>query len=694
MKPAIIIKIVNGRDDNSYIIGIGIAGAAFTMAYQVAGKAARDALFLSNFQGRYLAAMVMAAALIAILLGVVNSRLLTRYSPGRLIPALMVASGSLQALEWLIYQHFPRWTSVAVYIHVVSLGAIITSGFWSVINEQLDPRTAKQNFGRITGAGTIGGMAGGFISERLGAMASPSSVLLAMAVAQFATAILLAQLPAVSSPREKSLVRARDVLRSSSYMRNLSVLVLIGTFSAALLDYVLKVEARHTFGPGEPLLRFFALFHTGTAVLSFLIQAFATPHVLNRFGLGPTVSTLPAAVASGGLLAVFTGGFSVLVIARALEAVIRGSLFRAGYELFYTPMLASEKRAVKSINDVTVDRLGDGLGGGYAQVMLFYGGALANPLMLGTAAAASAISFILAGRLYHAYVESLERSLAQHAIDLDLSDADDAIAQSVAPATAGLPVTQGLPAKNTEAPIPPPPWLRESLAGQWMDLASGDAERIKKALRNGPPLERPLLPYAIPLLARRSIAPAVRSSLEMVADRNAGQLSDYLLDPTTPLAVRRALPAILASTGNDRAASALVLALKDKQFEVRFETSRALDTLKQTSKVSVEADEILSAIRRELTQRIDPPNLDFVFSLIGVVLPREPVRAAFEGLTTKDQQLRGLALEYLESALPEDIGEALLRLVDTEHPEHEPSAIDDLREELTKMIQQVRGKTP
>ena len=163
------------------------------------------------------------------------------------------------------------------------------------------------------------------------------------------------------------------MLKSSSYMRNLTVLVLIGTFSAALLDYVLKVEARHTFGPGEPLLRFFALFHTGTAVLSFVVQTFATHYFLNRFGLGPTVSTLPAAVTSGRCLAAFTGGFPVLVTARGLEAVIRGSLFRAGYELFYTPMLASEKRAVKSINDVTVDRLGDGLGGGFAQAMVLYG---------------------------------------------------------------------------------------------------------------------------------------------------------------------------------------------------------------------------------------------------------------------------------------------------------------------------------
>ena len=481
-------------------------------------------------------------------------------------------------------------------------------------------------------------------------------------------------------------MRARDVLRSSSYMRNLTVLVLIGTFSAALLDYVLKVEARHAFGPGEPLLRFFALFHTGTAVLSFLLQTFATPYFLNRFGLGPTVSTLPAAVTSGGILAALTGGFTILVVARALEAIIRGSLFRAGYELFYTPMLSSEKRAVKSINDVTVDRLGDGLGGFFAQTMVLYGGTLANPLMLGAAALTSAVSFLLAGRLNRAYVHSLERSLTQHAVDLDVPDEPEETLRGISPTTAGLPITRDL-SKPVEPP-PPPPWLRESVAQQWVDLTSGDGERIKHALRNGPLLERSLLPYAIPLLARQSLASVVRAALETVADRNIGQISDYLLDRTTPLNVRCALPLILATTGHHRAADALLYALRDERFEIRLQTSRALDILKRTSEVEVEAEEVFSAIRRELTQRIAPPNLEFIFSLMGVVLPREPVRVAFEGLTAKDQQLRGLALEYLESALPPDIGESLLSLVDADS---EPPR-DDLRQELTNLIERIREK--
>ncbi len=176
-------------------------------------------------------------------------------------------------------------------------------------------------------------------------------------------------------------------------------------------------------------------------------------------------------------------------------------------------MLASEKRAVKSINDVTVDRLGDGLGGFFAQTMVLYGGTLANPLMLGAAALTSAVSFLLAGRLNHAYVHSLERSLTQHAVDLDVPDEpEDQLSEVFRPSTAGI-ADNARPAKPVEPP-PPPPWLRESVARQWVDLISGDGERIRHALRNGPPLERPLLPYAIPLLARKSLASVVREALE------------------------------------------------------------------------------------------------------------------------------------------------------------------------------------
>ena len=162
--------------DNHFIVRTAMAGAVFTMAFQVSGKAARDALFLSNFGPEQLPAMIMAGGVTSILLGLVNAKILARYTPRQVVPWLMIASGILQALEWWVYGGAPRWTAVAVYIHVVSLGAVITSGFWSVINEQLDPRTAKRNFGRVAAAGTAGGVAGGFAAERIAALATSDVV--------------------------------------------------------------------------------------------------------------------------------------------------------------------------------------------------------------------------------------------------------------------------------------------------------------------------------------------------------------------------------------------------------------------------------------------------------------------------------------------------------------------------------------
>ncbi len=655
------------------------------MASQVAGKAARDGLFLSHFGARHLPAIVIAAAIMAILLSLINARLIGRFAPGRVVPALMIGGGALQAVEWFLYRSHPDSIAIAVYIHVVSLGALLTSGFWSVINEQLDPYTAKLNFGRIAAAGTGGGVAGGFAAERLGAMVSSESVLLFLCVAQLACGVLLSALPPTESPYQTASVRAIDVLRRSTYLRNLTYLVILGTFSAALLDYVMKAEAKHTIGPGEPLLRFFAMFHTGTALLSFFAQTLITPRFLSRWGLGASVATLPAAVTGGGLFAVLTGGLPVIVFARALEAVVRGSIFRAGYELFYTPMLPAEKRALKTVNDVAVDRLGDGLGGGFSQMVITSLPLLANSVLLTSAAVASGASWFVARRLNHAYIKSLERGLRHRAADLDLIE-DDTLDSNVPPGPPTGPKTSDTQAMQPQTkPAPDPPlWLSYSDRQQWTELVCGDRTRIHKALTCGQVMHRALIPHVIPLLARRSLTVCAQRALESVAEANVGQLSDFLLDPTTPVPIRCKLPQIIAIAGGERAADALIRGLNDRSFEVRFECGRALQSIKKATGKGADPERIYDIVRREL---VVSPDLEYVFSLIGSVLSPEPVRVAYEALGTDDAQLRGLAFEYLESSLPPDISKLLLAAVRKHIRESENRRpTEEIREDLLSVV--------
>ena len=52
-------------------------------------------------------------------------------------------------------------------------------------------------------------------------------------------------------------------------------------------------------------------------------------------------------------------------------------------------------------------------------------------------------------------------------------------------------------------------------------------------------------------------------------------------------------------------------------------------------------------------------SLAHVFTLLALVLPREPLQIAFRSLQTDDQQLQGTALEYLDGILPARIRERL-----------------------------------
>ena len=65
-------------------------------------------------------------------------------------------------------------------------------------------------------------------------------------------------------------------------------------------------------------------------------------------------------------------------------------------------------------------------------------------------------------------------------------------------------------------------------------------------------------------------------------------------------------------------------------------------------------------------------SLAHVFTLLSLVLPREPMQLAFRGLQTDDAHLRGTSLEYLDSVLPAPIRQRLWPFL--EHRPARPSS--------------------
>jgi len=182
--------------------------AAALLAEQVGSKAARDALYLSNFPVTTLPWMLIGSAVFTLVMVGLTSRAMLTHDPSWLVPRALLGSAMLLLGEWGLAHTFPRLTAVLVYLHVASLGALLISGFWSVVNETFDPRSAKRHIGRITVAATLGGLLGGVLAERVAVMLPIIWILPLLAARHFYSALTLFRVRPPAAALERAGKRA------------------------------------------------------------------------------------------------------------------------------------------------------------------------------------------------------------------------------------------------------------------------------------------------------------------------------------------------------------------------------------------------------------------------------------------------------------------------------------------------------
>jgi ATP:ADP antiporter, AAA family len=711
----------------SMLTAIVCAGAV--TAQFVGGKATRDALFLASLDYTALPAMLIATSACSILLVALNTKAVQKISPAWFVPASFWVSGALFLAEWLLTYRAPKVAAVVVYLHISGAGPLLGSGFWLIASERFDPRTAKRRFGQIAGAGTLGGLLSALLAERVAAWFGIAAMLPFLAAFHFFSAWQIRRLavdfdddgsvPSAAAVQQAPQRSGLRVLAEAPYLRNLAALVLLGTTSAALLDYLFKAAAVTTFGRGDTLLRFFAVYYAATSLITFVVQTSLSRFMLERFGLALTTSTPSFALLLGSVGGLLAPGFQAMTLARGGESVFRGSLFRAGYELLYTPVPPAEKRAAKSIIDVAFDRLGDAVGGGVVRGVLMVAPVAATySAILGFAIAFSAAAVIVASRLNRGYIQTLEKSLLNRAIDIDLSDAEDGTTRMMMLKTisTGLSFTPRR-SKDADAPSRSGASLADArvLASdpELQDIAalrSRDRERVNLVLHHEEGLTHVLVPHAILLLAWDAVAADAIFALRKVAEEHVGQLIDALIDPNQDFAVRRRLARVFSVCVSQRATDGVLLGLDDLRFEVRYQCGLSLSQiLDKNPRVQIDSQRIFDVVLREAavgrpvwegrrlldqsdvlddetTSFVDDfvrdragQSLAHVFTLLSLVLPREPLQIAFRSLHTNDRQLQGTALEYLEGVLPAPIRDRLWPYLEDRRP---PGRVSRPREEI------------
>jgi hypothetical protein len=149
-----------------------------------------------------------------------------------------------------------------------------------------------------------------------------------------------------------------------------------------------------------------------------------------------------------------------------------------------------------------------------------------------------------------------------------------------------------------------------------------------------------------------------------------GLLADVMLSERQPLAVRRRVPHVLRALRGPRVVSALTRALSAEALEVRYRAALALLEVSRDERTLLPEPKDVFALALAEIERgpLSQEASDHVFALLSLCTTRGSLELVRQGLKTDDRKLRGTALEYLESLLPENVRAPLVQAL-AERPE-------------------------
>lgn len=610
--------------------------AGLLVAQQVILKASRDALFLTHFGVSGLPLMTTLGALVSALMLLGFSRVLARSSPARALPRILAVSSALLAVIWVVGLFSERSTALLVHLHTAIFGATVISSFWSVVSEAFDPHAARRYVAWITSGSALGGVAGGLAALLAAHYVRGLHLLLAVVALNVGAAVVATYVgrrsAAPSQPTPWSLAEPLRQLRKVPLLRQLGVIVAIVALLEVLFDYGMSFHAKASLMTSGKLLAFFALLQLGTGIGALLLQLVLAQRSLERLGPAGTLLFLPVATLALGATALVVPGLATSALLRGTQNIVRGSFFRSAYELFFSPIEEGQKRAAKILLDVGCDRVGVLAGSGIAALAILAGAK--GPWVAYAVGGVFSVALLVAvWPLGRSYVTTLGRNIRLGTPAYDLTP---------------------LSVSRTNDAFDRHEILRHVHAVQAAETAR--ARVVLARVHELDAFERAEL---IQLLRHEVLHLEAERAIAKVAPKMIGQLSDALGDAAVGEVVRRRVARILGQAGDARAVETLLAGLTDASERIQRACAVALMRIRaRDPKVEVAREPVFSAIRKTLGEACDPRSasertLAHLFALFSLAVSREaPLEATLKALLSRDERLRGTALEYLHEVLP------------------------------------------
>ncbi len=291
------------------------------------------------------------------------------------IPIAQVALAGVLAAFWVLFKTGQDWVAAAFFLFRLMLAVLLISQFFTLANVIYDPRQAKRLFGFIYAGAPLGGLLGSsivaFFTREIGTtnlLLVGTGFLLAGIVITLAVVIRERAAGEVTvAVEEEKGVGGREairLLRESKHLQIIAVIIGFAAAGASIIELQLSLAAQAFKGQTatDALTTFFGQIQLWTSAIAFVVQIALTSRIHRFLGIGFALLILPVSLGASAVVMLLNRALWAPSLARISDQSLRYTIDKTTREILFLPLPTELKYRAKPLTDVTVDRLGKGIG--------------------------------------------------------------------------------------------------------------------------------------------------------------------------------------------------------------------------------------------------------------------------------------------------------------------------------------------
>lgn len=368
---SLVRKLFNIRKGEGKPVAILFSFFFLIVAVSIAGKTARDTIFLNQYDKTYLPLMFVAIAVVVSIIIPIYTRLTK--NAGKLTTVLVV---NLLSSGVILFFYFSMHDIMIPVFYVIMEIIVILTGLqlWGLAGSVFNPMQAKRVFPLLSAGGSLAAIIVGFgispVVARFG-----SKTLLLFTIGFLLTGIFICFLSKdfLTEDKQSSAYTRKKPGRQgfNSYIVSIAFVVGLSALVSTFVDYQFKISASTEFHSNE-LAGFFGNYYAITGVAGLLIQLFVVSRLLSILGVLAGLLILPVFLLFGSTGFLLVPGILSISAAKFSDQTFKFTVHSTATQLLWLPVPGPQKAKFKPVVTGSIKTILEGLAGITAFIAVRY----------------------------------------------------------------------------------------------------------------------------------------------------------------------------------------------------------------------------------------------------------------------------------------------------------------------------------